>query len=102
MMARTNAIGVAATGRLVDFIAASLARFATMVAAGVTRLQLIFPSPSARGSGEGSLRTETGDEMPTLASKLNPRSEEFKAHAATMRALVDDLNAKLARIGQGR
>src|SRR5213596_1431593 len=39
--------------------------------------------------------------MPTLASKLNPRSEEFKAHAAAMRALVDDLNAKLARIAQG-
>src|SRR5437773_10304525 len=39
--------------------------------------------------------------MPTLASKLNPRSEEFKAHAAAMRALVDDLNAKLARIALG-
>src|SRR5437764_5192219 len=39
--------------------------------------------------------------MPALASKLNPRSEEFKANAAAMRALVDDLNAKLARIAQG-
>ncbi|MFZ2648583.1 MAG: carboxyl transferase domain-containing protein [Burkholderiaceae bacterium] len=39
--------------------------------------------------------------MPALASKLNPRSLEFKANAAAMRALVDDLNAKLAQIAQG-
>jgi 3-methylcrotonyl-CoA carboxylase beta subunit len=39
--------------------------------------------------------------MPTLATQLNPRSEEFKAHAAAMRLLVDDLNAKLARIALG-
>ena len=39
--------------------------------------------------------------MPTLASKLNPRSEEFKASALHMRTLVDDLNAKLAQIAQG-
>ncbi|KQU74972.1 MULTISPECIES: carboxyl transferase domain-containing protein [unclassified Rhizobacter] len=39
--------------------------------------------------------------MPALASKLSPRSEDFKANAAAMRVLVDDLNAKLARIAQG-
>ena len=39
--------------------------------------------------------------MPTLASKLNTRSETFKQHAAAMRALVDDLNTRLARIAQG-
>ena len=39
--------------------------------------------------------------MPTLATKLNARSEEFKANAAVMRALVDDLNAKLAQIALG-
>jgi 3-methylcrotonyl-CoA carboxylase beta subunit len=39
--------------------------------------------------------------MPVLASKLNPRTEDFKANAAAMRALVDDLNAKLAQIVQG-
>jgi 3-methylcrotonyl-CoA carboxylase beta subunit len=39
--------------------------------------------------------------MSVLASKLNPRSEEFKAHAAAMRALVDDLNAQLRKIGEG-
>ena len=39
--------------------------------------------------------------MPTLASKLNARSEDFKANAAAMRVLVDDLNAKLATIAQG-
>ena len=45
-------------------------------------------------------REETS--MPALKSKLNPRSEEFKASAELMRSLVDDLNAKLAQIGQGR
>src|SRR5450755_1277809 len=39
--------------------------------------------------------------MPALASKLTPRSEDFKANAAAMRALVDDLNAKLATVAQG-
>jgi 3-methylcrotonyl-CoA carboxylase beta subunit len=39
--------------------------------------------------------------MPVLASKLSPRSEDFKANAAAMRALVDDLNAKLAQIALG-
>ncbi|AKJ31385.1 carboxyl transferase domain-containing protein [Caldimonas brevitalea] len=39
--------------------------------------------------------------MPVFESKLNPRAEEFKANAAAMSALVDDLNAQLARIAQG-
>src|SRR5687768_16598876 len=39
--------------------------------------------------------------MPVLASKLNPRTEDFKANAAAMRALVDDLNARLAKIALG-
>src|SRR5580765_826915 len=39
--------------------------------------------------------------MPVLASKLNARSEDFRANAAAMRTLVDDLNARLARIAQG-
>ncbi|MDH4061696.1 MAG: methylcrotonoyl-CoA carboxylase, partial [Aquincola sp.] len=39
--------------------------------------------------------------MPVLASKLNARSEEFKANAEAMRALVDDLNTKLQTIAQG-
>ena len=39
--------------------------------------------------------------MPVLTSKLNPRSEEFKASAALMRQLVDDLNARLATIAEG-
>ena len=39
--------------------------------------------------------------MPALKSKLNPRSEEFKASAEQMRALVDDLNAKLALMAAG-
>jgi 3-methylcrotonyl-CoA carboxylase beta subunit len=39
--------------------------------------------------------------MAVLQSKLNPRAEEFKANAAAMQALVDDLNAKLAKIAEG-
>ncbi len=39
--------------------------------------------------------------MAVLASKLNPRSEEFKSNAGAMRGLVDDLNTQLARISQG-
>ena len=39
--------------------------------------------------------------MPTLSSKLSPRSEEFKASALAMRQLVDDLNARLAVIAEG-
>jgi 3-methylcrotonyl-CoA carboxylase beta subunit len=39
--------------------------------------------------------------MPALSSKLSPRSEDFKANAAAMRLLVDDLNAKLALVALG-
>src|SRR5262245_26741040 len=39
--------------------------------------------------------------MPQLASKLNPRTDEFKANAAAMRAQVDDLHAQLERISAG-
>ena len=39
--------------------------------------------------------------MPQLAPQLNPRSEEFKANAAAMRAQVDDLNAQLAKLAEG-
>ncbi|MBX3620242.1 MAG: methylcrotonoyl-CoA carboxylase [Rhizobacter sp.] len=39
--------------------------------------------------------------MPALTSKLSPRSEEFKANAMAMGALVDDLNALLAKVALG-
>ena len=39
--------------------------------------------------------------MPVIESALNPRSEAFRANAAAMRALVDDLRAKLARVAEG-
>ena len=39
--------------------------------------------------------------MPILASNLSPRSEDFKSNAAAMRALVEDLNSKLAQVAQG-
>ena len=40
--------------------------------------------------------------MPVLVSKLNPRSEAFKASTAAMQVLVQDLNARLARIADQR
>ena len=36
--------------------------------------------------------------MPHIESKLNPRSEDFKANAAAMQAVVDDLRARIAQI----
>ena len=39
--------------------------------------------------------------MTILDSKLNPRSDEFKANAAAMQAVVDDLKAKVAKIALG-
>ena len=39
--------------------------------------------------------------MPTLDTKLNARSADFAANASTMRALVQDLNAQIAKAAQG-
>ena len=39
--------------------------------------------------------------MPTLTSKLNVRSDEFKAASTLMRQVVADLGAKLEQIAQG-
>ena len=39
--------------------------------------------------------------MPHIESKLNPRSDDFKANAAAMQVLVDDLRDKVARIAEG-
>jgi 3-methylcrotonyl-CoA carboxylase beta subunit len=39
--------------------------------------------------------------MPQIDSKINPRSEEFKANAAAMQAVVDDLRAKVLAIAAG-
>jgi len=39
--------------------------------------------------------------MAVIESKLNPRAADAQANAAAMRALVEDLNAKLAAIAQG-
>src|SRR5471030_221664 len=39
--------------------------------------------------------------MPHIESKLNPRSEDFKANAAAMQATVDDLRDKVAKIALG-
>ncbi|RPE67793.1 3-methylcrotonyl-CoA carboxylase beta subunit [Tibeticola sediminis] len=39
--------------------------------------------------------------MPVLQSQLNPRSADFQANAAAMRALVDDLQAQIARVQLG-
>ncbi|MCX8006444.1 MAG: methylcrotonoyl-CoA carboxylase, partial [Burkholderiaceae bacterium] len=39
--------------------------------------------------------------MSVLTSQLQPRSAAFQANAAAMRALVDDLRARLAQVAQG-
>jgi 3-methylcrotonyl-CoA carboxylase beta subunit len=39
--------------------------------------------------------------MPVIATQLNPRSADAQANAAAMRSLVEDLNARLARIAEG-
>jgi 3-methylcrotonyl-CoA carboxylase beta subunit len=39
--------------------------------------------------------------MSVLQTQLNPRSADFAANSAAMRALVDDLRAKLTQVAQG-
>ena len=39
--------------------------------------------------------------MPTLETKLNARSESFKANAQTMQSLVEDLRQKIAKLAEG-
>ncbi|MFM2035529.1 MAG: hypothetical protein RL459_794 [Pseudomonadota bacterium] len=39
--------------------------------------------------------------MPILETQLNARSAEFQANAAAMRAVVDDLRAKVAQVAEG-
>ena len=39
--------------------------------------------------------------MPIIESKLNPRSDEFRANAAALEALVADLQAKVAHLALG-
>ena len=39
--------------------------------------------------------------MSRLVSKLNPRSDDFRANAEAMRRLVDDLAEQVRRVGQG-
>ncbi|MGU7775985.1 carboxyl transferase domain-containing protein [Burkholderia sp. MR1-5-21] len=39
--------------------------------------------------------------MPIIESKLNPRSEEFRANAAALAAVVADLRAKIEQLAQG-
>ncbi|HET7197520.1 MAG TPA: methylcrotonoyl-CoA carboxylase, partial [Burkholderiales bacterium] len=39
--------------------------------------------------------------MSVLKSQLNPRSAEFRANAERMRALVRDLEEKIAAVSQG-
>jgi len=39
--------------------------------------------------------------MPTLESKLNARSDAFRANAEAMRVLVADLRSKIARLAEG-
>jgi 3-methylcrotonyl-CoA carboxylase beta subunit len=39
--------------------------------------------------------------MPVIESKLNPRSEDFRANATAMEAIVADLKARVAKLAEG-
>ncbi|MDR6382682.1 carboxyl transferase domain-containing protein [Paraburkholderia caribensis] len=39
--------------------------------------------------------------MPIIESKLNPRSDDFRANAAALEALVEDLKAKISKLALG-
>ena len=39
--------------------------------------------------------------MSVIKTRIDPRSDEFKANARAMRALVADLRAKVAEVAQG-
>ncbi|WP_433696091.1 carboxyl transferase domain-containing protein [Paraburkholderia phenoliruptrix] len=39
--------------------------------------------------------------MPVIESRLNPRSDDFRANAAALEALVDDLRAKVEKLALG-
>ena len=56
--------------------------------------------PFSRGNARDPTR-QAEKSMSTLSTQLNARSEDFKANAAAMRLLVDDLNARLAKIALG-
>src|SRR4051812_9246270 len=63
------------------------------------------PTTCARSAGPSASCSApsgfTKDPMPAITSKLVARSEDFKANAGAMRALVDDLDQRLAQIAQG-
>src|SRR5690606_24639421 len=44
---------------------------------------------------------QTGHRMPALASSLDPRSQDFQDNVAFHRALVDELDGRLARAADG-
>jgi len=54
------------------------------------------------GAGARQAGRETGGRsMTVIRSAVDPRSDEFRANAAAMRALVDELEATVARIREG-
>ena len=52
-------------------------------------------------SGAAMTVPEWCGRMTVLHSDIDPRSAEFAANAAAMRALVDDLRERVAEVGQG-
>ena len=76
-----------------------LARFATFV----TRVNpdVLLCSGGDNGRASRLLKNFRKKPMPVLDTKLNARSADFLANAAAMRALVDDLNAQIARAALG-
>src|SRR3954452_10888088 len=55
-----------------------------------------------RVSAKALTRIDTGEpRMPIIESKLNPRSDDFRANAAALEALVADLRAKVEKLALG-
>ena len=63
------------------------------------------PAPTMSAPGDVKLRAPDHDDpqetMAALKSRIDTRSEEFRANAAAMQAQVDDLRAKAAQIAGG-
>src|SRR5690242_119035 len=58
-------------------------------------------APTACRRSRSGWRAEDSDPMSVIKSQLNPRSDDFRANAAALHALVDDLRTKSGLIARG-
>jgi 3-methylcrotonyl-CoA carboxylase beta subunit len=57
--------------------------------------------PDCAGYRNYNYAQEAKQDMSVIESRLNPRRDDFKANAAAMQALVDDLRGKVAKLAEG-